>query len=685
MKKIGKGLVLLLLALCLATSGIFVACNNEEEPPEEVKITDGRFYWGEDDLSLILKLKEDGICYFVYFMAGNERAGTWELKTQDKEYTDASGATKIAEQTLVVTLYDGTVIESAYAENTLWSFTYLGAGRDMKHEPDYEWKEEDEVAVKVVSVSLPKDATKNLTLYHNKTFADQIDGYIAGDWVQTEAGFDLKNESGEVYAAITQVVDGKCMYTPKNGTAIELVTEPWVAEYTFTGNAQATFSGESEAENVTVYLDFWADDTADVTMIDASYAKYTLLSGTWKDNQDGTLSFVNGENESISTAPDGEGNITFSLNVPKGEILAENLSVSLSGLGAGVVYNGVASPESVEVSPGVNATIDNGSVKMIASPDGNYSIVGQAETPLGKQDVTFGEGTYTEKYEFTYTDKDGTARVASPELAADGKVIVVFANVNMSVPAFGALFAIDSVTVTLGDSWNFLAANDYTTTDVTEKYTESEAITVNSASLFMKGGQFQLAFNVTIAMFGQTMDMPAYTGTYAENAGNITFSVPAAEADGETTTFTSADGKVTFTYSVPDLGANISFTFEIANKALVFDSVNGADTPYQSDETSKQMAEITAGHLTMWDGKFSVTFDAKAVAMGGTLIPGNAFCEGTYVENEDGTTTFTSATVGAAGTFTSNAEGVVSFAVENYMIMSAFSGGTVTFVFDIKA
>ena len=120
----------------------------------------------------------------------------------------------------------------------------------------------------------------------------------------------------------------------------------------------------------------------------------------------------------------------------------------------------------------------------------------------------------------------------------------------------------------------------------------------------------------------------------------------------------------------------LNFSFEIENKTLTYASSNG-DTPYQTAGTNN--ATIVGGHLSMQGGTFTVTFDASV----GPVVPGNAFCEGTYTVSEEGATTFTVTTAGMEGTFTTDANGTVTFTYENYSIMGMFNAGTVTFVFDI--
>lgn len=681
MKKLSKFLLVIVLALGLACMGILAACNDDTtKGGSETKITDGRWHWAAENFEVSLKLKEDGTFYMSVFMAGNETAGTWELKDQQKTYykieqgaTPAEGDDQTqytAEQTLVLTSYSGTVYEAAYADDTLWQCAFPGMGsRTLTHDKDYEWKTEDEVSIRILSVTMPKDANRNLTLYHDGTLADQVNDYIEGTWTQTSIGYDLKDEDGEKYASVTQVADGKCTYTPVNGTALELYTTAWEADYTLTGEAQATMKGETEAETVTVTLNLWQDNSADVVVMDLSYQSYTVLSGSYEKNSDSSMTVTFGETEVAVSVPDAQGEISATINVPAGDIFEAEFPATVKGVSDITIYKGTAS-NLQNFSGTLTYELVEDSVQMTASLDGSYSISASVSAYGQSMAGVFASGTFTDEYIFSYTDADGVSQTAAPVLNENNQLVVTFVKLTTAdVPGFSGTM---DVTITLGNTWDFLAAGDYVTTDVTETYSSMAQVNgmIENGYLFMKDGKFELSFSYA----GNYASVMA--GTYVEENGEITFTV------GDKT-FTSNGGTVDFSATVNiGMEVSLSFSFMVENKSLVYTSVNDADTPYQTE--NKSMAEITAGHLTMRDGSFTVTFDAKAAAMGGAAVNGNAFCEGTYV-TEDGVTTFTVTTAGMEKTFTTDSNGIVTFAYENYQIMGMFSGGTVTFVFDIVA
>lgn len=655
--------------------GVCDICGEEmgSAQPGEVKMTDGRWYYDAGDgMPVSLKLKEDGSFYLIPFFAENSLAGTWELVEREKSYykidegtapgeEDEDKTQYTASQTLVLTEYNGTVHEAAYADNVFWNCNVGMGTRTLRQEADYEWKEEDETPIEIVRVSLPKDENANLVLYHDGTFADQTSGYAEGTWEQTSDGYSLKDSDGAAYATVTQPENGTCTYTPVGGTASTLYETAWTPEFTLTASSvDATFAGEDASEKITVNLYLWEDDSADVTVINASYQSEIVLNGTWEDNGDGTVSATFGEDTFTTTAPDGEGNFTMTITIPAGETFASDVTAFVKGEAGASVY-------AAEVTVGENAfTVESdGTANMLAYANGTFSVAGKVSAQGGavSDDATFVTGTFDENYLFTYTDAEGNVQTAEPVLNAENKLEVTFENSKIALatlPLPGTITA--DITVTLGDFWGFLSSADYTAEDVTESY--NQTLQVDGGYLYLKDGKFVFAFHS--AMQGGVY-MTALNGTYTESDGVLTLT--AGEQN-----FTSEDGILNIDFSFN--GVPLSFDFEIENKATIIKSSNGEEVPYQTEGTA--MAQLTGGTLTMQNGTFTVTFDASAM---GSSVPGNAFCEGTYSE-EDGVLSFTVTTAGMEQTFTAE-NGTVTFVYENYMIMGMFSGGTVTFVFDI--
>ena len=363
MKKIGKLFLSTTLALCLALTGVLVACSTDEEKPEpgpvgggETEITDGR--WSNKKSEVFLKLNEDG----TFYMAGMYvyDAGTYELKDGTFDYykiesgatpdsspdaTDYPGTTVdeakyTASQQLVLTAYDGTVYTAAYADGVLWNCLFpTPAGtmsRTVRQEADYAWDASKDEAnkVEVVRVSLPKDANSTLILIHNKTFEDAVNGEN-GVWEKaTDGGYTLKTSDGADYGTLTAVADGKCTLTLADDTAIELYQAAWTPVYTFNATeVSATIGGRSVTGDASLRL--WENDDADLSITvqgDYSVETYDLLSGTYTQNSDGSFAITFAGMSAVNTTvPAADGTVSFTVTVPAGEVLDEAAEITLTG------------------------------------------------------------------------------------------------------------------------------------------------------------------------------------------------------------------------------------------------------------------------------------------------------------------------------------------------------------------
>lgn len=593
MKKIAKLLMVGLLAISLVLTGVLVACSPDEDPPGpgpigggEVEITDGRWSWDGEGFSVSLKLKEDGTFYMSVFMEGNETAGTWEIKDQEKQYykivegsVPAEGDDQTeytAPQTLILTAYNGTVYEAAYADNTFWNCNFPGMGsRTLTQDADYEWNpsEDEKNTVEVVRASLPKDANATLILIHDKTFEDAINNE-SGTWEKTESGYTLKKNDGAAYGTVASSEAGIYTLTLENGTVIDLYVTAWTPVYTLSATkVSATIGGEAVEGDATLRL--WEDKSADFIYTvqgDYSVEIYDLVSGTYTENSDGTVTMTFGGTNVTTTAPDAQGNFNATVTVAAGDVLDEDLTVTVTGEAGATVYTGTVVKGESSTLPSVVEIVDN-AAQMVMTKNGTYQVIGHVNASMmGVSNglVVFATGEYTDDYAFTYTDAEGKEQTVSPVLA-DGeqgaKILnVTFTNLKMDASAIApdAEFNIESVTITLGDVSNFPTAGDYVTQDMTETYTDSQNIIVNSATLFMKDGKFAVTFNVTVpAMQNATMNMVAWAGTYAESEGEVVFTCA------DETEFSSVEGAVDFTgFTVPGLGADVNFSFDIEKKIV---------------------------------------------------------------------------------------------------------------------
>lgn len=689
MKKITKLFMTVLLSLSLVFTGVLVACSSDEEKPgpghiggDEVEITDGRWSWEGQGFSVSLKLKEDDTFYMSVFMEGNETAGTWEIKDQEKKYykivegsVPAEGDDQTeytAPQTLILTAYNGTVYEAAYADNTFWNCNFPGMGsRTLTQDADYEWdpSEDEKNTVEVVRASLPKDANATLILIHDKTFEDAINDE-SGTWEKTESGYTLKKNDGAAYGTVASSEAGKYTLTLENGTVIDLYVTAWTPVYTLSATkVSATIGGEAVEGDATLRL--WEDKSADFIYTvqgDYSVEMYTLVSGTYTENSDGTVTVTYGETSVITTAPDAHGNFSATITVTAGDVLDEDLTVTVTGEAGATVYTGSATMN--DDFPGY-VTVSE--VKLLAFANGSFMLSAVGGAGGQTMPITFAQGTFDEEYVFTYTDADNVTKKAEPVLDPEsGKLVVTFVKVNADIP-----LPVDdksgNVTITLGDSNDFMEAADFVTekTNIECSDMPQAVAAIEGAYLFMKDGSYE----VSIVYGGGMARASVISGKYAVENGNVVFMLP------DETTATSANGSVSLS-GTANLGMtiNLTFTFTFANKTAVYDADNG-NTPFQTEGTN--FATITAGTLSMKDGEFTIHF----TAMGMT----NVAASGTYTDNGNGTFTFACTYTKntdkstANYTVTSDADGNVTFAFVDYSIMGMFGGGTVSFIFDLIA
>ena len=629
------------------------------------------------------------------FMEGNETAGTWEIKDQEKQYykivegsTPAEGDDQTeytAPQTLVLTAYDGTVYEAAYADNTFWNCNFPGMGsRTLTQDADYEWNpsEDEKNTVEVVRASLPKDANATLILIHDKTFEDAINNE-SGTWEKTESGYTLKKNDGAAYGTVASSEAGIYTLTLENGESLKLYVTAWTPVYTLSATEVSAKIGGATVEGDAM-LRLWEDKSADLIFTvqgDYSVEIYDLVSGTYTENRDGTVTMTFGGTDVTTTAPDAQGNFSATVTVAAGGVLGEGLTVTVTGEAGATVYTGTVVKGESSTLPSVVEIVDN-AAQMVMTKNGTYQVIGHVNaTAMGVSNglVVFATGEYTDDYVFTYTDAEGKEQTVSPVLA-DGeqgaKILnVTFTNLKMDASAIApdAEFNIESVTITLGDSNDFMAAADFVTekTNIECSDMPQAVAAIEGAYLFMKAGSYE----VSIVYGGGTARASVISGKYVIENGNVVFTLPDA------TTATSANGSVSLS-GTANIGMvlNLTFTFTFANKTAVYDADNG-DTPFQTDGTN--FATITAGTLSMKDGEFTIHF----TAMGMT----NVAASGTYTDNGDGTFTFactyTKNTDKSTANYTvsSDADGNVTFAFADYSIMGMFGGGTVSFVFDLIA
>ena len=418
------------------TDGVCDVCGEEmeTEEPTEAAITDGRWETVEntpdrDNAGAHFKLKEDGTFYM--YSAWVDTMGTWELLDEEKTYYEINQGDpyaadmadeiegleeKTAAQTLVLTAYDGAVYEGAYADDHVWNMqrpTLQGISYEsFVQDAEYEWSEDtDEVPIVDYTLCLPKDGSKTITIDASMTdegtmYDNLGDTGIRGTYSKEEAAdgtitYTLKNASGSEYA--TLVVSGETYtYTVSGEEPIALVTEAWEAEFTLTtqnGDAvSVTFAGETSADDVLVQLNLWEDRSADVVLTSmTTFKSTTVLSGTYAQGENGELVLTFGETTFTSSAPDAENNVSVELTLPAGDVLAQEVKVTVLGEFALVYVTGSFVAENVQVTgiSGMEDTPAAGTLSLDMYNDGtavlnlSISVFGMSATAV------VDTGTYT--------------------------------------------------------------------------------------------------------------------------------------------------------------------------------------------------------------------------------------------------------------------------------------------------
>ena len=389
MKKSAKLLISLTLTASLALSGILAACTDPENPddpctehvdangdgvcdncgetvstpePAEKQLYDGRWITPAntpDGEGATLKLKEDGSYY--YYSAWTYSMGNWEVvegnytyykievgNAPDASAGDDTTAYEATEQ-LVLTAFDGASFKGVIAEGRIWNMersTLQGTSwNSLAQEADYVWDEDrDEEPIASLELCETKDASAQLIFYASMTNEGALFDSINGNNITADSGSYEKSVSGDVttytlknggtaYATLTVNADGTYTYTPDGEEGFALVTEAWTTTQLLTsGDEYISLSFGGAAEDAMAELRLWQDNSADVVVTRIKdYSYETVLSGTYTQNGDRTMTLTFGEESYTVSAPDENKLISVALTIPAGEYVTEAAEITLTG------------------------------------------------------------------------------------------------------------------------------------------------------------------------------------------------------------------------------------------------------------------------------------------------------------------------------------------------------------------
>lgn len=650
MKKSAKLLVSLTLTASLALSGILAACTDPEKPddpctehvdangdgvcdncgetvstpePAEKQLYDGRWVTVENDPAnegATLKLKEDGSYY--YYSAWTYSLGSWEVvegefpyyKIESGNAPDASAGhdttAYTASEQLVLTSFDGLTFKGAIAEGRIWNMernTLQGIAWVSLVQEEYNWDpDNDEEDIASLSLCETKNASAQLIFYASMTNEGALFDSINGNNITADSGSYEKSVSGDVttytlkedgtaYATLTVNSDGSYTYTPDGEEGFALVTEAWTATNILTsGEEYISLSFGGAAEDAMAELRLWQDNSADVVVTRIKdYSYETVLSGTYTQNSDRTMTLTFGEESFTVSAPDDNKQIAVTLTIPAGEYVTEEAQVTLTG-----EVQEVASPLFSFKSEGVTFATSGaipmptmeGSLELVLYSDGIAEMMATVDVYGTAYTTSIDRGTYTADessgvpvYTFRF-ENAGTLTTTSEAVDELNATLTLSYSVSEAAGSFDmgpmgiatVYFTVENAALTY--DWSQEAVYTFTATGIevtaANPLPSQEGNTVDvTLSLWSDGtATLDLVLHTSISMdfeapesevgtWSATSDMiPTITVTMA-NAGTLV-STP----DYDSATGTGIDLTLTYTadgisYLVPSMSASVTLTF----------------------------------------------------------------------------------------------------------------------------
>ena len=649
MKKSAKLLVSLTLTASLALSGILAACTDPEpdDPctehvdangdgvcdncgetvstpePAEKQLYDGRWITPAntpDGEGATLKLKEDGSYY--YYSAWTYSMGNWEVvegnytyykievgNAPDASAGDDTTAYEATEQ-LVLTAFDGASFKGVIAEGRIWNMersTLQGISWASLVQEDYNWDpDNDEEDIASLSLCETKNASAQLIFYASMTNEGALFDSINGNNITADSGSYEKSVSGDVttytlknggtaYATLTVNADGTYTYTPDGEEGFALVTEAWTTTQLLTsGDEYISLSFGGAAEDAMAELRLWQDNSADVVVTRIKdYSYETVLSGTYTQNGDRTITLTFGEENFTVSAPDENKLISVALTIPAGEYVTEVAEITLTGEVKEVgtpLFSFASGTVTFGTTGAAPSPTMEGSLELVLYSDGIAEMMATVDVFGTAYTTSIDRGTYTADessgvpaYTFNF-ENAGTLTTTSEAVDELNATLTLNYSVKDAPGTFdmGPMgtavmnFTVENAALTY--DWSAEAVYTFTATGIevtaADPLPSQEGNTVDvTLSLWSDGtATLDLVLHTSIPMdfeapesevgtWSATSDMiPTITVTMA-NAGTLVSAPDYGSATG-----TGIDLTLTYTadaisYLVPSMGLSVALTF----------------------------------------------------------------------------------------------------------------------------
>ncbi len=652
MKKSAKLLISLTLTASLALSGILAACTDPEEPddpctehvdangdgvcdncgetvstpePAEKQLYDGRWITPAntpDGEGATLKLKEDGSYY--YYSAWTYSMGNWEVvegnytyykievgNAPDASAGDDTTAYEATEQ-LVLTAFDGASFKGVIAEGRIWNMersTLQGTSwNSFAQEADYVWDEDrDEEPIASLELCETKDASAQLIFYASMTNEGALFDSINGNNITADSGSYEKSVSGDVttytlknggtaYATLTVNADGTYTYTPDGEEGFALVTEAWTTTQLLTsGDEYIKLAFGGSPEDAMAELRLWQDNSADVVVTCIKdYSYETVLSGTYTQNGDRTMTLTFGEESYTVSAPDENKLISVALTIPAGEYVTEAAEITLTGEVKEVgtpLFSFQSEGVTFATSGAIPMPTMEGSLELVLYSDGIAEMMATVDVFGTAYTTSIDRGTYTADessgvpvYTFRF-ENAGTLTTTSEAVDELNATLTLSYSVSEAAGSFDmGPMGIATVYFTVEDAvltydWSAEAVYTFTATGIevtaATPLPSQEGNTVDvTLSLWSDGtATLDLVLHTSIPMDFEAPE--SETGTWsADTSGMIPTITVTMENAGvltttpvdESATPTGIDLTLTYTadgisYLVPSMSTSVTLTF----------------------------------------------------------------------------------------------------------------------------